>query len=225
MLDRLKRTADAVASSKFWARYGWTTLVATVVFAILLVCDRSYGAFSVIGLTVDDDAVRGQLFSSLIEISGLLLAVFIAVLSVVTTLSDERPVVKVMKKDLRNYDELVHRLVGPVFTILLLAAICIACLLIPSAKGAAAAQRGIIISSLPSVALALGIGLLVQTASVASLLAKVLLFRGREPGKSSSVDAAKRRLDDHRNKAKADAAAADASERGHALDAPAPQTA
>lgn len=201
-------------ASRLGARYGTALGYGVVVFSLLVLLDRGLGVLDLSAVALSDE-VRGDLFGALIEICGLLLTVVLGVLAVVTSLGDDRDVVRVMKHELNNYDELVHRLVGPVFTIMLLAITSVACLMVGGTKaadpgwsillGAAASaisDRGWLML-LPAASLSIGAGLLFQTSSIAQILAKVLLFKRRGPGPMSSVAATEARSEERRAQARA----------------------
>lgn len=194
----------------FRARYGATAVVGGLMFVLLLALDH-WSVISIVDLTVADTSVRSALFGALIAVCGLFLAVWLAILAGVMALGDDRPVVKLMKQHGR-YEELVHRLVGPVFIVLLLALASVICIILPGAQtqsgpppswlsvifGAmpestiVAPQIGWLVV-LPCATIALVLGLFVQTALVARLIAHVLLYKPRPTGEANTPQAARAR--------------------------------
>lgn len=193
---------------KFMQRFGATCVVGLIGAVALVVVDMISDDFSVPALAMNDAGVRGAIFSAIIGVSGLFLTVMLAVLAVVTSLDDEKPVVKVMKEEMKNYDELIERLLGPVFIVLAIAIASIVCLLVPTPAAVTVAGKEVIpdrgwMTILPSLTLAFSLGLFVQTALVARLLGKVLLFKHRKPSKSDTPDASRARLESYREQATA----------------------
>jgi hypothetical protein len=203
---------------QFRARYGGALVVAGIAFLVLVVLDRGVHVVDVATLTLNDSTNRVAIFGAMISTCGLFLTVLLAVLAVVTSMGDERAVIKRMKEDMGNYDELVHRLVGPVFLVMLVAVASFICIMIPgvdtpkSATGATSAvDRGWLIV-LPVVTLGLGLGIFFQTAVIARLLGKVLLFKPRVPGRSDTPQAAAQRLESRREAVRIERPATETSE-------------
>lgn len=196
------------------ARFEATVLVGAVAFILLSVLDW-FKVLSVTSVTLDDAGAKGAIFSALLTVAGLFLTVFLAMLGIVTSMDDDKPVIRIMKQEMRNYDELVHRLIGPVFSLLVVAVAAIVCLMLPSlqldkldAKQLQAAREARQWMALfPSFAVSVSIGLFVQTAMTARLLASVLLFKPRTHSPSDTHEAAVARV-----KARREAAAAERDE-------------
>jgi hypothetical protein len=115
----------------------------------------------------------------------------LGVLAVLTTL-EERPIVRLMKQ-MNRYHELIYRLIGPVTSVFVLAALSIFCIVVPPVTEPGVWDFGAR-SILVSFTMALALGVMVQTASVAKLLAEVMLHKPAEPGISDTPEAARARL-------------------------------
>jgi hypothetical protein len=198
--------------STWRARFGATVLVGAGAFLLLMVLDPWLGVLSVTGSTLDDAGTKGSLFSSLLTVAGLFLTVVLGMLAIVASMSDDRPVIRIMKQEMHNYDELVHRLVGPVFSLLILAVVAIVCLTMPSIavdkldadqlKAAHAARHWMTV--LPSLALSISVGLFVQVMMIGRLIASVLLFKPRAPSPSDTHQASTARSQARREAAEAE---------------------
>jgi hypothetical protein len=183
------------------ARFGATLTVAAAAFLLLVGLDLGGYVFSVSEMTLDDSSTKAAIFSALLTVAGLFLTVVLAMLGIVTSMDDDKPVVRLMKHEMRNYDELVHRLVGPVFSLLVLAFAAVICLMVPSialdkldadqVKAAHEARRWLTI--IPCFAFSVGLGLFAQTAITARLLAQVLLFKPRAHSPNDTHERAKAR--------------------------------
>lgn len=171
-------------------KYGATLVVTLVGSALVLFVDL-VSRFDVAAITLSDGGIRAAVFGSLIALAGLILTVMLGILAVLTTL-EERPIVRLMK-ELNRYVELIARLIGPVKSVFVLAALSILCLLVPEVKEKDTWDIGAR-SILVTVTLMLALGLMVQTASVAKLLADIMLHNPAEPDASDSPEAARARL-------------------------------
>lgn len=204
------------------ARFGATALGCAVALTLLMVLDPWQQVLSVTSVTLDDPGTKGAIFSALIAVAGLFLTVLLGMLGIVTNMDDDKPVIRIMKQEMRNYEELVHRLVGPVFSLLILVIASMVCLMMPSLAldklsdvqidAARAARRWMTIA--PSFAVSLSIGLFIQTAMTARLLASVLLFRPRTHSPSDTHAASVARVRERR-----EATAEPAAERDDTADA------
>lgn len=172
-------------------KYGTTFAVTVVVSSLLMLADLISSDLDIAKLTLGDSGIRAAVFGSLIALAGLILTVMLGVLAVLTTL-EERPIVKLMKQ-LNRYHELIYRLIGPVTSVFVLASLSIFCIVVPAVTDASMwdfGARSILVSS----TMALALGVMVQTASVAKLLAAVMLHKPAEPGISDTPEAARARL-------------------------------
>lgn len=172
-------------------RYGTAVVLAAGATVVVHAVEHFVGGFNVARSTVDDPSTRGTLFTALITIAGILLTVLLGVLAVITSLGDDRHVVKVMKEELKNYDELVHRLVGPIIVSLVVALLGVVCLVLPS--DTSHALRGWL-ALVPEFTIALALGVMLQTAGLAYLISDVLLFKRRGPTASDTPAAVDERI-------------------------------
>jgi hypothetical protein len=126
-----------------------------------------------IGVLALDANVRGTLFSALIAVAGMFLAVMLGVLALLTSLQD-RPIVVQMKAD-RMYRRLILALLGPALTALLLLIASILCIVLPPSQSATWLGLGA-----ASSAVALTLAGFAQSSWIAWLLARVLLWEEHE---------------------------------------------
>lgn len=125
-------------------------------------------------------SVRGDVFGNFIEFAGILIAVMLAILAVVTSM-DERPLIKALKKRGDNsYERLVYAMFAPVIVAIVLAIMTIVALAVPPAS-----EDGQTIAALTSWIVSITMGLaaaaLAQTGYLALLLVRLLTFKEREP--------------------------------------------
>lgn len=177
--------------SAFRSRYGITLFVGALIAAILGLLEHE-NAMSIADVAIKDTGVRSALFAAVISVCGIFLTIYLAILAVITTLGEERPIVKRLRESGR-YDELVHRLVGPVFLVLAVALEAVVCILLPGGEQGKAYSLGWWVV-LPCTAIGFFLGLFAQTASVARLIAHVLLFKPRRPDPTDSPEAARIRM-------------------------------
>lgn len=172
----------------FRHKYVATLVVALIAIVAMGAVDFMRDDFDLAMAALGDSDTKGAVFGSMFAVAGLILTVSLGLLGIVTSL-DDRPIVEKMRKH-GFYRELIDRLLGPIVIVIVAGVLAFACLLWPVPEKAT--SLGLLADVMVALPMALTIGLLVQMARVARLLAKILLHAPAEPTMTTPAEAGAR---------------------------------